>query len=203
MDKNRLSRLQRSIKNPILIKKKENLRYLLGRSFLNAYLLVKKNDVVFLGDGLEKVEGIKKVDFLKNVGKYIGRKETLEIFSEFTFGEAKYIKVKNPKLKLKISIKRDPVDFQRMIKEPVEISNVRKSMQIVEKVFKLVRREIKTPGMTVIKLAKFIESSGIKLGANDLAFPAIVASGANAAIPHHVPSNKRLKAGESIIIDFG
>src|SRR6185369_5548334 len=27
--------------------------------------------------------------------------------------------------------------------------------------------------------------------------------GANAAIPHHVPGTKKLKAGESIIIDFG
>jgi len=76
-------------------------------------------------------------------------------------------------------------------------------LQIVERVFKLVRKEIKKPGMTEIKLAKFIESSGLKMGANDLSFPAIVASGANAGVPHHVPSGKRLKSGESIIIDFG
>ena len=107
MHSQRLKKLQASLKDPILIKKKENLLYLLGRSFMHGYLLVKpvirtntdrertKTEVVFLGDGLEKVEGI-KTDFLKNVGKYIGKRETLEAFSEFTYGEIKYIKFNRP-----------------------------------------------------------------------------------------------------------
>jgi Xaa-Pro aminopeptidase len=186
---------------------------------MHGYLLVKPSprpsprgrgrtaaDVVFLGDGLEKVEGV-KTDFLKNVGKYISHKETLEVFSEFTYAEVYYIKKKNPKLKVKVTLKKDPVDYLRMIKESSEIENVRKSMQIVERVFKLVKHKLKNTNkkrmLTEIELAKFIESSGLKMGANDLSFPAIVASGANAAIPHHVPSAKKLKAGESIILDFG
>src|SRR6185436_16837552 len=107
----RLKKLQASLGSPILIKKKENLLYLTGRSFFHGYLLVKPKDVVFLGDGLEKIEGV-KTDFLKNVGKYIPRKQTLEAFSEFTYGEIKYIKFKNPKLKIKVVIKHDPVDSQ-------------------------------------------------------------------------------------------
>lgn len=202
MNTNRIKKLQSTLANPILIKKKENLLYLTGQVFMHGYLLIKPSAVVFLGDGLEKIEGV-KTDFLKNVGKYIGKREALEVFSEFTYGEVRYIKVKNPKLKIKVTVKKDPVDYQRMIKEPEEITNVKKSMQIVERVFKLVRKEIKKPGMTEVKLAKFIESSGLNMGANDSAFPAIVAGGANAAIPHHVPSAKKLKAGESIILDFG
>ena len=202
MHKQRLKKLQASLQNPILIKKKENLLYLTGRSFMHGYLLIKKNQVVFLGDGLEKIEGVKS-DILKNVGNYIAKNQTLEIFSEFTFAEAAYIKKKNKALKLKITLKRDPVDHERAIKESSEIALVRKSMQIVERVFKLVRKEIKKPGMTEIKLAQFIQNSGLKLGAEDVSFPAIVASGANAAIPHHVPSSKKLRAGESIILDFG
>jgi Xaa-Pro aminopeptidase len=57
--------------------------------------------------------------------------------------------------------------------------------------------------LTEIKLADFIRLVGLKLGAEDVSFPPIVASGQNAAIPHHVPSNKQLKLGESIILDFG
>ncbi len=207
----RLKNLQAQIKSPVLIKKKENLIYLTGRSFLNGYLLVKpintdkkqmNTDVVFLGDGLEKIDGVRS-DFLKNVGKYISKKEILEVFGEFTYAEVKYIKFKNPGLKIKISIKHDPVDFQRQIKSADEISKVRKSMQIVEKVFGLVKREIIKLGMTEIRLAQFIQKSGLKFGAEDVSFPAIVASGANAAVPHHVPSAKLLKQGESIILDFG
>jgi Xaa-Pro aminopeptidase len=223
----RLKKLQASLRHPVLIKKKENLLYLTGCSFIHGYLLVKPRKhadsnadrrgsksvspsflkrelggVVFLGDGLERIYGVKS-DFLKNVGKYIGKKETLEIFGDFTYAEVKYIRSKNKELGIKISVKRDPVDYQRVIKEPGEIALVRKSMQIVERVFKLVRREIKKPGMTEIALAKFIQSAGLKMGAEDVSFPAIVASGVNAAVPHHVPSNKRLRPGESIIIDFG
>jgi Xaa-Pro aminopeptidase len=76
-------------------------------------------------------------------------------------------------------------------------------MEIVAKVFSLVKKEIKKPGMTEKKLADFIIKQSYKHGAEDISFPAIVASGANAAIPHHVPSSKKLKPGESIIIDFG
>ena len=94
-----------------------------------------------------------------------------------------------------------------MIKEPGEIALVKKSMQIVEKVFYQVKKKLGSagprPAVTESGLAKFITETGYKFGAQDISFPAIVASGANAAVPHHVPSNKRLKPGESIIIDFG
>jgi len=243
----RIKKLQLSLQNPILVKKKENLLYLTGRSFMQGYLLVKPlpasplekgrrtadasqnrglpaealakagaplfskegvGGVIFLGDGLEKIEGVHS-DFLKNVGKYIKPKETLEVFGEFTYAEVKYIKHKNPKLKLRVVVKHDPVDYLRMIKEPGEIVLVKKSMQIVEKVFYQVKKNLRrggsrpSPTWTELRLANFIRLAGLKLGAEDVSFPPIVASGANAAVPHHVPSNKRLKAGESIILDFG
>jgi Xaa-Pro aminopeptidase len=169
---------------------------------MNGYLLVKKNKTIFLGDGLEKIEGM-PTDFLKNVGKYFKPNETLEIFGELTYAEVKYIRIKNPGLKIKVTVKHDPVDFQRQIKDAEEISKIKKSMQIVEGVFKQVRKEIKKPKITEVRLAEFIKNTGLKMGAEEVSFPPIVASGMNAAVPHHVPSKKRLKIGESIILDFG
>ena len=226
MNIKRLKKLQTSLLHPILIKKKENLQYLTGESFSNVegYLLVnphtkltnkniksnkvsasygvgvKKNDVVFFGSGLEKVEGVKKVDRVKNIKKYLNSKR-LDIEYAFTYGEGKYLKDKLPGVKIEPVISQASVN--RQIKEPAEIGAVKKSMQIVEKVFGLVKKEIKKPGMTEVKLANFIQTSGLKMGAHDVSFPAIVACGANAAVPHHVASSKVLKAGESIIIDFG
>jgi Xaa-Pro aminopeptidase len=208
----RIKKLQASLERPILIKKKENLLYLTGRSFITGYLLVKpmntdrgrriNTDVVFLGDGLERIDGVKS-DFLKNVGKYIKPRQALEVFGEFTYAEVKYIRSKNKELRIKVNTKHSPVDYQRIVKEPGEIERVKKSMQIVERVFKQVRSEIKKLGMTEIGLANFIKRAGYRLGAEDIAFSPIVASGANAAVPHHVPTSKHLKAGEPIIIDFG
>jgi len=217
MESLRLEALAKSLKHPLLIKKKENLLYLMGQGFMHGYLLIKpmntnggkriNTDVVFLGDGLERIDGVKS-DFLKNVGKYVGKKETLEVFGDFTYAEVKYIRSKNPDLRLKITVKHDPVDFQRAIKEPGEIAMVKKSMEIVEGVFYQVKKNLSRsaghrPALTEIELADFIRSTGLKLGAQDISFPPIVASGANAAVPHHVPSDKRLKVGESIILDFG
>ncbi len=208
MASKRIAELQSKIINPILIKKKENLFYLTGRSFNNhaeEFLLITKNNLVGFGGGLEKITWVKKVDRLKNIGKYLGNFKKLDIEYGFTYGEGEYIKYKIKALGFKIEVRpeKSAVDIARQIKEPGEIALVKKSMQIVEKVFELVKKEVKKSGMTEIKLAKFIESTGLKLGAEDVSFPAIVASGANAAIPHHVPSAKQLKSGESIIIDFG
>ncbi|MCL5775210.1 MAG: M24 family metallopeptidase, partial [Patescibacteria group bacterium] len=202
-DKLRIKKLQTQIKNPILIKKPENLAYLIGRSFMRGYLLVKKTEIVFLGDGLEKAEGVAKTDFLKNVGRYIKPKETLELFGEFTYNETEYIKFKNPKLKLKVTIKHSPVDSERQVKDTSELFKVRKSMEIVNAVFNHTRKQLKRRAWTEKALAEFIQNTGLRLGAEDLSFPAIVASGANAAVPHHVPGGKKIRAGEPVIIDFG
>src|SRR3989344_3089218 len=206
MDLSRIKILQKGLKNPILIKKKENLLYLTGHSFdyrAEEYLLVKKNDVVGFGSGLEKITWAKRADRFKNIGKYIPRSQTLELFGEFTYGEVAYIKFKNPGLKIKVNVKHSPVDYQRMVKSDEEIRLVGKSMSIVGKVFKQVKHQLKRKSWTEEGLAKFITETGYKLGAEDISLPAIVAAGANAAIPHHVPSSRKLKAGESIIIDFG
>ncbi len=230
MDYKRLKQLQLSLQHPLLIKKKENLLYLTGRSFMHGYLLVKprnhadsnaeprgKLSVVFFGDGLEKVEGMKS-DRLKNIPLYLAKAHTLELEDQFTFAEYNYIKAKlrNPhpgplpkgeggrgRRKVKIEHQRSPVDFQRQVKDSNEIAMVRKSMQIVGQVFGQVKQQLGKRSWTEVGLAEFIKSSGLKLGAEDVSFPPIVASGANAAVPHHVPSLKKLKPGESIIIDFG
>ena len=206
MNTDRIKKLQKSLKHPILIKKKENLFYLTGEVFdhrADEYLLVTKKTTVAFGSGLEKITWAKKVDRLKNFAKYIPAHSPLDIGYDFTYGEGEYIKSKVKSAKCKVRAVRSVVDEMRQIKDAGELAKIRQSMQIVERVFRLVRKEIKKSGMTEIKLAKFIEASGLAMGAEDVSFPAIVASGVNAAIPHHVPGSKKLKAGESIILDFG
>lgn len=59
----RLKTLQKSLKNSVLIKKKENLFYLTGRPLgLHAedFLLVTKKQTVAFGTGLEKITWTKK-----------------------------------------------------------------------------------------------------------------------------------------------
>ncbi len=203
MNRIRFKKIQTGLKRPLLIKKKENLFYLMGRSLNLAsdeYLLLTKNQAIGFGGGLEKITWVKKVDRLKNIGKYLKGKH-LDLEWGFTYGEGEYLKAKVSGLRAKPV--RSLIDVVRQVKDSEELLKIKKSMQIVERVFKLVRSEILKSGMTEVRLAQFIQKTGLRLGAEDVSFPSIVASGANAAIPHHLPNNKKLKSGESIIIDFG
>lgn len=42
-----------------------------------------------------------------------------------------------------------------------------------------------------------------RLGADDVSFETIVASGANGALPHHRPADRRIVEGDLVVIDFG
>ena len=217
MNTSRLKKLQSAISNPVLIKKKENLRYLTGQVFENRaeeYLLVlpltptlsrrgRGSFAIAFGSGLEKIDWLKKSDELRNIASYLPSNSKLKIEYGFTFGEGKYLKYLLKEKKIKFHPERSVVDSIRQIKEPGEIALIKRSMQIVQRVFGEVKQQLRKKAWTEVSLAQFIEKRGRSLGAEDVSFPAIVASGANAAIPHHVPSNKRLRTGEPIIIDFG
>lgn len=58
-------------------------------------------------------------------------------------------------------------------------------------------------GMTEIAVARRLEQLFGELGAEDRAFPSILAAGPNSAIPHHEPTNRVIAAGDILKIDFG
>ena len=58
-------------------------------------------------------------------------------------------------------------------------------------------------GMTEIEVARRLELEMGRCGGEDRAFPSIVASGPNSAIPHHIPGSRRVEAGDFLKIDFG
>ena len=84
-------------------------------------------------------------------------------------------------------------------KEILRMSQVAKiTDQVYQKLLKVVR-----PGMSEKDLAKIIRNSFEEVGADGLSFDTIVASGENGALPHAQPSNKIIRGGELITVDFG
>jgi Xaa-Pro aminopeptidase len=152
----RLKQLQLGLIKPILIKKPANLFYLTGRSFdlrAEEYLLVKPintdqtrrdTGMVGFGSGLEQMKWIKTNDRLKNIGEYLKGFNQLDIEYGFTFGEAKYLryKIKDSGLKIKVTAEKSAVDEMRQVKDIGELAKIKKSMQIVEKVFELVKKKL-------------------------------------------------------------
>lgn len=94
------------------------------------------------------------------------------------------------------------VEGLREVKIPEEVSRVRKALALTEKVFTQVAALLR-PGLSERRVAWEIERRLREEGAEGLAFPPIVAAGANSARPHHRPGDYRIQEREPIIIDMG
>ena len=94
------------------------------------------------------------------------------------------------------------IEELRAVKDPSEIELLgtacRISCQAIADVFSLIR-----PGMTERGLAAALDARMVGLGAERPAFDTIVASGPNGAIPHHAPTDRPLRRGDLITMDFG
>jgi Xaa-Pro aminopeptidase len=94
------------------------------------------------------------------------------------------------------------VEALRMIKEPQEIEAIRRSLAVSESVFETIRENL-SPGISEKSLAWTLEKGLREKGAESVAFPPIVASGPNAALPHAVPTDRCVEHGEPILFDWG
>jgi Xaa-Pro aminopeptidase len=94
------------------------------------------------------------------------------------------------------------IEELRTVKDPSELELLaiacRISCQAIADVFALIR-----PGMTERKLAAALDARMADLGADHPAFDTIVASGPNGAIPHHAPTDRPMRRGDLITLDFG
>jgi Xaa-Pro aminopeptidase len=90
----------------------------------------------------------------------------------------------------------------RVRKDGLEIQTIQKALQIAESAFRELLEEL-TPGMTESEMAWRFEQAMHRHGAQGLSFPTIVASGPNSALPHAVPSDRVVNAGEPLLFDFG
>ena len=94
------------------------------------------------------------------------------------------------------------VEGLRAVKTPEERDLLRAASRLNDQVFQSAYAQIRL-GMTERELARLIENLMRDLGATGPCFETIVAFGENAARPHAVPSERRLKAGETVLIDMG
>ncbi len=90
----------------------------------------------------------------------------------------------------------------RAQKSPEEIKKIVKACQITTNAFNDLIKELPCKTLkTEQDVALFLEKSMRQQG-GDIAFPTIVATGKNAAIPHHVTNTSPLRRG-FLILDFG
>lgn len=91
---------------------------------------------------------------------------------------------------------------KRAIKSPQEVAKMSKACKIASQVLEEARDTI-VPGMTELDLKAELEYLALKKGADGFAFRTVVASGPRSAVPHAVASQRKLRRGDAVVVDFG
>ena len=151
----------------------------------------------------DKFKNIFIGDFNKSVSKIIKK----------SIGESKKIGLVAKNIscssynKLKEALGFEPVNlwedisYMRTIKDEYEISLLKKSINITERVLEKTIEYLKT-GITEAEIVGFIQNEFRKNNSLDAFFP-IVAFGEHSKHPHAVPSLRKLRRGDLVKIDIG
>jgi Xaa-Pro aminopeptidase len=94
------------------------------------------------------------------------------------------------------------VEELRYVKDETEIALIAEACAITDRAFDAVLPALR-PGTTEREIAVALERAMIDQGADEIAFPSIVASGPNGAVPHHHPGARPIAPGDLVTMDFG
>lgn len=100
----------------------------------------------------------------------------------------------------------DLVEDLRLVKTPGELQRMECAAAIADSALYEVLpmlSEVSSREVTEQEFALALDSAMRRRGAQGLAFDTIVASGPNSAKPHHQPTNRPMRHGESVVVDFG
>ena len=103
---------------------------------------------------------------------------------------------------IRLSPLKEIVEDMRLIKDNDEIQAMTASAGLMSEILDEVIEGLE-PGLTEKSIAWQIEGLARERGAEALAFPSIVASGPNGALPHAVPTSRKLVTGKPIVLDVG
>jgi Xaa-Pro aminopeptidase len=202
----RVDRLRESLEEPLLVSAPANVRYLTGFVSSNAALLVEPDRVRLFTDfryaeGARAVEGV-EVELLKrslyaNLSKLLTGRIGFEAsalpyasWETLTEGEAELVP------------RRGLVEALRAVKDEAELRAIRSAAGISNRVYERLAEE-QFVGRTERDLAWRIEVLFHELGAEGLAFPVVVAAGANGARPHTDPGDTPIGPGQTVVVDAG
>ncbi len=90
----------------------------------------------------------------------------------------------------------------RQTKDPEELRAMEAAQGIAERALEDILKELR-PGVMEKEIAARLQYRMLHYGASDMSFDPIVVSGVNGSLPHGVPSEKEIQAGEFVTMDFG
>lgn len=191
-----------------------HVRYLSGYSGSNGMILLSPKSSLFLTDFRYKSQAKEQV---KNMKVQVVQRDLFSSLSDEALLRGKRIKLGFEANHLSCQVYRrlksllpncllvsteGIVETLTVRKDKGEIGKIRKAVRITDRAFSEILDYIK-PGVKELDIAAELEYRMKKHGSSAPYFETIVASGKRAALPHGVASNKRIKKGEFVTMDFG
>jgi Xaa-Pro dipeptidase len=97
----------------------------------------------------------------------------------------------------------DLVLEQRSVKDDMEISMIKEAGKITSSAMKVGMEKVLSGNVSEKQVAGYIDMTMKEEGAEDYAFPSIVAFAENSSKPHHIPSDKVFEKGMPAVVDIG
>lgn len=94
------------------------------------------------------------------------------------------------------------IDNLRITKDDEELFCIQKAQEIAENAFDNILKFIK-PGVTEREIALELDRLMMVGGAEAVSFDTIALTGENTSMPHGVPTDRKVREGEFVLMDFG
>jgi Xaa-Pro aminopeptidase len=203
----RVDRLREKLEQPLLVSDAANVRYLAGLSSSNAALLIDDERVQVFTDYryAESARAVEGAEFVE------AKRDLYQTLSELLSGpigfEATSLTFERYARLHAGGVEPVPtyglVEELRVVKDDDELESIRRAAATTDIVFERFADEGGLVGRTEKELAWRFETFLHEANADGVSFPALVASGPNAAKPHTVPGERRVERGETVILDAG
>ena len=218
----RLPRLRASMAeagvDAVLVTNLTNIRYLTGFSGSAALLLVTADDALFVTDGRYTTQSHAELADagvaarIEVPATMAGQREAvagaaagcarvgLEADDVTWSAQQRYATEWFPDAELVPT--SGLVEHLRMVKDAGEVARLAAAAAIADVAFARVRPRL-ADRPTEAAFALELDTEMRRLGAADVSFETIVASGPNAARPHHRPGPRTITDGDLVVVDFG
>ena len=211
---NRLAALRTALRgaDALLISNLANIRYLTGFNGSAGHIIVTGKDALFITDSRYGKDALGEAGRLyetvimkgpleKTVARLCRRLAVRKPAFEKTVSYAFYEKLRRV-FGAEVIPLGGVVERVRAVKDDYEVGCIRGAVRRAEDAFNEVKGFIR-PGVTEKALALRLEEAILKKGSLKPAFPAIVASGENSAVPHARPTGRKIAPGDLVVIDWG
>ncbi len=192
-----------------------NKRYFTGFSGTTSEVIITQNKIYFITDGRYKTQvkteitnpEIETIIIESNMGYVKTVLEILNQFERIAFETSAMTVAKFNAMKAELANK-EIVEFDGVVeklrecKTESEIEIIKEAVALTDAAFSHVIANAK-PGMSELELKLMAENYHILHGAEAQSFSAIVAAGANGALPHASATDYVIKEGDMITLDFG